>query len=120
MRVIHHDGYWVVKSLNAKSLSNGVFARVQGGCALEECTKRVWQIYDEQGQQFHDQHGMKMFTGQRALAEQSNSQAIDIFISGVEGVNSDINGLYSPTEETGQNGRIVPQEWRIWRSSVVC
>jgi len=107
MRIIHHDGYWVVKSLNSKSLPTGIFAKVQGGCALEECTKRVWQIYDEQGQRFHDQPGVKMFTGKSALVEQSNLQATDIFISGVEGVNSDINGPYSPTEERGEDGRVL-------------
>jgi hypothetical protein len=28
-------------------------------------------------------------------------------LSGVQGVNSVINGLYSPTQETGQDGRII-------------
>ena len=28
-------------------------------------------------------------------------------LSGVQGVNSVINGLYSPTQETGQDGRIL-------------
>jgi hypothetical protein len=28
-------------------------------------------------------------------------------LSGVEGVNSDINGLYSPTEEIGEDGRVL-------------
>jgi hypothetical protein len=40
-----------------------------------------------------------------------NSKATDIFISGVQGVNSVINGLYLPTEETGQDGR------RLYRKS---
>jgi hypothetical protein len=30
-----------------------------------------------------------------------------VVLSGVEGVHSIINGLYSPTQETGQDGRIV-------------
>jgi hypothetical protein len=34
-------------------------------------------------------------------------QPNDIFISGVQGVHSAINGLYSPTQETGQDGRIL-------------
>jgi hypothetical protein len=42
-----------------------------------------------------------------AAIVKDNSQAADIFISGVEGVHSVINGLYSPTEETGQDGRIL-------------
>ncbi len=50
--------------------------------------------------------------GKAVLAEAAavlndNSKATDIFISGVQGVNSAINGLYSPTEETGQDGRIL-------------
>jgi hypothetical protein len=36
-----------------------------------------------------------------------NSKASDIFISGVNGVNFVINGLYSPTQETGQDGRVL-------------
>ena len=43
-----------------------------------------------------------------------NSMAADIFISGFEGHNSVINGLYLPTQETGQDGR------RLYRKSGEC
>jgi hypothetical protein len=36
-----------------------------------------------------------------------NAKADHIFISGVQGVNSVINGLYLPTQETGQDGRVL-------------
>jgi len=42
-----------------------------------------------------------------AAVLKDNSKAADIFISGVQGVHSVINGLYSPTKETGQDGRIL-------------
>ena len=42
-----------------------------------------------------------------AAVLKDNSKAADIFISGVQGVHSAINGLYSPTEETGQDGRVL-------------
>ena len=43
----------------------------------------------------------------QAAVLKDNSKAADIFISGVKGVHSVINGLYSPTQETGQDGRIL-------------
>jgi hypothetical protein len=36
-----------------------------------------------------------------------NSKAADIFISGVKGRHSVVNGLYSPTQEKGQDGRTI-------------
>ena len=36
-----------------------------------------------------------------------NSNATDVFISGVKGINPKINGLYSPTQETGLDGRML-------------
>ena len=42
-----------------------------------------------------------------AAIRKDNSKAADIFICGVTGVNFVINGLYSPTEETGQDGRVL-------------
>ncbi len=108
MRIIHHDGYWLVKSMNfTTSLSTGVFARVQGGCALEKCTSGKWQIFDEQGKLFLDQPGVKMFTGERAIIEHSNLHATEVFIIGVEGVNSMVNGPYAPTEDKGTDGYLI-------------
>ena len=40
-----------------------------------------------------------------------NSKACPMVLSGVQGVNSKINGLYLPTQETGQDGR------RLYRKS---
>jgi hypothetical protein len=37
----------------------------------------------------------------------NESRTTCIFISGVKGPNSVINGLYSPTQETGQDGRTI-------------
>ncbi len=36
----------------------------------------------------------------------SNAKAVDIFISGVRGRN-EVNGLYLPTQQTGQDGRML-------------
>ena len=36
-----------------------------------------------------------------------NSNAADIFISGVKGRHSVVNGLYLPTQEKGQDGRVL-------------
>ena len=36
-----------------------------------------------------------------------NSKACPMVLSGVQGVNSAINGLYLPTQETGQDGRVL-------------
>jgi len=106
IRIMHHDGYWGVKHSSFK-LSDGFFARVKGGCALEACASGVWQIHDERGPGFHDQPKVKMFTGNKAVINYINSKATDMVISGVTGPNSHINGLYSPTQERGQYGLIV-------------
>ena len=36
-----------------------------------------------------------------------NTKAADIFISGIKGRHSVVNGLYSPTREKGQDGRVL-------------
>ena len=42
-----------------------------------------------------------------AAIRKENSKAADIFISGVKGRHSVVNGLYSPTQEKGQDGRVL-------------
>ena len=42
-----------------------------------------------------------------AAVFKDNSKACTMVLSGVEGVHSVINGLYSPTQETGQDGRVL-------------
>ena len=42
-----------------------------------------------------------------AAIRKDNSKAGDIFISGFEGRNHEIDGLYSPTQEKGQDGRVL-------------
>ena len=42
-----------------------------------------------------------------AAIRKDNAKAADIFISGVNGVNFVINGLYSPTQEKAQDGRVL-------------
>jgi hypothetical protein len=42
-----------------------------------------------------------------AAIRKDNSNAADIFFFGFEGHNAVINGLYSPTQETGQDGRVL-------------
>ena len=100
MCIMHHDGYWVMKPSSFK-LSDGFFARVKGACALEACTAGVWQVHDEQGPGFHEQPAVKMFTGHSAVAEHINSVATDVYVSGL---NSKIDGLFSPTQDRGRDG----------------
>ena len=47
----------------------------------------------------------------KAAILNDNSKAVDMVINFVQGVNSKINGLYLPTQETGQDGR------RLYRKS---
>ena len=42
-----------------------------------------------------------------AAIRKDNSNATDIFISGFEGRHHEIDGLYSPTHEKGQDGRVL-------------
>ncbi len=46
-----------------------------------------------------------------AAIRKDNSKACPMVLSGVQGANSVINGLYLPTQETGQDGR------RLYRKS---
>jgi hypothetical protein len=43
----------------------------------------------------------------KAAIRKVNSGATDIFISGIKGRHSVVNGLYSPTQEKAQDGRVV-------------
>jgi hypothetical protein len=61
--VEHHGGVWGVKPVSRKGTSEG-FAYVAGGCALEDCTSRVWRVYD--GKKYNDQPSVKMATGSEA------------------------------------------------------
>ena len=85
-------------------------AYVQGNCALEDCILRSWRFYD--GKDFVHQPSVKFVATTAILAD--NSKACSMVLSGVQGVNSVINGLYLPTQETGQDGR------RLYRKSGEC
>ncbi len=63
MCIEHHRGKWEVKPVSSKGKSAG-FAYVAGGCALEDCTSRVWRIWN--GKEFDDQTSVKMATGGEA------------------------------------------------------
>ena len=61
----------------------------------------MWQVHDEHGPGFHEQPAVKMFTGRSAVAEHINSFATHVFVSGLD---SEIDGLFSPTQDRGQDG----------------
>ena len=63
MCIEHFAGKWQVKDLSGKGTSAGM-ASVQGGCALEDCTSRVWRVLN--GKKFEDQPSVKMATGSEA------------------------------------------------------
>ena len=59
----HVAGKWQVKPVSSKGTSAGM-AYVQGGCALEDCTSRVWRMFN--GKEDEDQPSVKMATGSEA------------------------------------------------------
>ena len=59
----HYGGMWQVKNMSSKGKS-ACQAFVAGGCALEDCTSRVWRVYDGTG--FDDHPSVKMATGSEA------------------------------------------------------
>ena len=63
MCIEHVEGDWKVKSVSGKGTSAGL-AFVQGGCALEDCTSRVWRVLI--GKEWEDQPSVKMATGSEA------------------------------------------------------
>ena len=60
----HHGGDWDVKDVSNKG-KDGCKAYVAGGCALEDCTSRVWKVGNEKGS-FDDQPSVKIATGREA------------------------------------------------------
>jgi len=63
MCIEHHGGQWGVKDVPSKG-KHEYRAYVAGGCALEDCTSRVWKVGNGKG--FDDQPSVKMATGREA------------------------------------------------------
>ena len=63
MCIEHLAGNWQVKSVSGKGKNTSV-AFVQGGCALEDCTSRVWSVTN--GKEWEHQPSVKMATGSEA------------------------------------------------------
>ena len=63
MCIEHFAGQWQVKYVSNKGTSV-CMASVQGGCALEECTSRVWSVANRK--EWADQPSVKMATGSEA------------------------------------------------------
>ena len=68
MCIEHYGGRWQVKPVPDKG-SGRCFASVTGGCALEACTSRVWNVGD--GNAYGDQASVKIATGADAEREVS-------------------------------------------------
>jgi hypothetical protein len=64
MCIEHRGGKWEVKSVSSKGTS-ACKAYVAGGCALEDCTSRVWKVWNGTVS-FDDQPSVKMATGREA------------------------------------------------------
>ena len=64
----HLGGIWQVKSVSNKG-KNDAWAYITGGCALEDCTSRVWNVWD--GTAFVPQPSVKMLFGADAEREVS-------------------------------------------------
>ena len=63
MCIEHCAGQWQVKYVSSKGTPAGL-ALVEGGCALEDCTSRVWIVNN--GKKREDQPSVKMATGSEA------------------------------------------------------
>ena len=68
MCIEHFGGKWQVTTVSNKC-TDGAFAYVTGGCALEACTSLVWRVHD--GNSKIDQPSVKIFTGPDAEREVS-------------------------------------------------
>ena len=64
MCIEHFAGQWQIKPVSYKG-KNSRMAFVQGGCALEDCTSRVWSVVNGKSW-FEDQPSVKMATGSEA------------------------------------------------------
>ena len=53
----HYGGTWQVKAVSGKG-TNSCWAYVAGGCGLEACTSRVWEVHD--GKSWNDAPGVKL------------------------------------------------------------
>ena len=66
MCIEHYAGRWQVKDVSWKG-TRACMACVQGGCALEDCTSRVWKVDDgirvHNGKEWKDQPSLKIMTG---------------------------------------------------------
>ena len=61
----HHGGQWQVKNVSSKG-TDACKANVAGGCALEDCTSRVWRVNVGKGfssDEWEYQPSVKMATG---------------------------------------------------------
>ena len=63
MCIEHFAGEWQVKYVSDKGTPAGLVL-VEGGCALEDCTSRVWRV--DNGKEFEDQSSVKIATGEEA------------------------------------------------------
>jgi hypothetical protein len=67
--VSHTEGVWQLKHLSDVG-TDVCYAGVQGGCALEACTSRVWRVAESR--EWHEQSSLKMLTGGEAKRAVSN------------------------------------------------
>ncbi len=68
MCIEHLAGLWQIKPVSSKGTS-AAFAIVEGGCALEDCTSRVWSVGN--GKELEDEPSVKMATGSEAVRQVS-------------------------------------------------
>jgi hypothetical protein len=71
MCIEHRGERWEVKAVSSKGKAE-CKAYVAGGCALEDCTSRVWKVND--GKEFDDQPSVKMATG--SLVAEANAAVV--------------------------------------------
>ena len=60
----HFGGHWQVKSMSERGTDN-CFATVEGDCAIEACTSRVWYLWDDHAG-WNDAPDVRMLKGKAA------------------------------------------------------
>ena len=69
----HFEGRWRVKNQSDRG-SVACFAYVEGGCAFEDCRSRIWKVVE--GEDFVDQPGVKVVTGDEAKSMASSHSTL--------------------------------------------
>jgi hypothetical protein len=114
---------WQVKTVSAKGQSK-CFAAVSGGCALDDCIGREWEVGDGEGK--------NVFLKQRSVTLATEVEGFRL--SGATGVLACLNGIWEPTAAHGVTTKYCLRgnpaltfkqlstelDWSFWVSGEYC